>query len=241
MKYFYVILVGILISGCSKAPHIEFSGSTPGIDNGLISVKDIDGPVVFKTNIQSGKFQQEQKFDALAGYYILTVAKNGIGTVGAFDIYLESGSYNITTNHDKPFKYPDIRSTSKKANDLAAYYHVSDSVSNELIKKETQLTTQINSPQNKLQTPAAKADLIKQLEDAKAQESSLVLTGLGVFVAKYPDNEIASHIMSNMNYQVDAASCYKVYQKFSQADKNSPGGQQLERWLKYYMAKPLGK
>jgi len=240
MKYFFtVLLLAVLASGCTKKNQIEFTGTTPGINDGSLIIKNINDTIVCQTDIKAGKFSLSREW-ADAGYYYMTITKPGLGML-VFDVYLEPGSYTITTNAQKPYKYPDIQSTVKIQNELTAFYHLSDTVNERLQKNVRELTAQMNDPKTRTLPPAAYASLTAKLKDAQSQELKPGANALSEFTDKYPDNEIAPRIMLNMNYKDDPLTYYKIYRKLSPAVQNSGAGKTLKHWLDFYMDKPEGK
>ncbi len=240
MKYFFtVLLLAVLASGCTKKNQIEFTGTAPGITDGSFVIKDINDIVICQTDIKAGKFSLSREW-ADAGYYYMAITKPGMGTL-VFDVYLEPGSYTITTNDKQPYKYPDIQSTAKIQNELTAFYHLSDTVSERLHKNVRDLTAQMNDPKTKALPPSAYADLAAKLKDAQSQELNPGANTLSEFTDKYPDNEIAPRMILNMNYKDEPLTYYKIYQKLSPAVQNSGTGKTLKHWLDFYMAKPAGK
>jgi len=240
MKYFFtVLLLAVLASGCTKKNQVEFTGTATDINEGSFQIKNINDAVICQTNIKAGKFYLSQEW-ADAGYYYMAITKPGFGTQ-VFDVYLEPGSYTITTNVKQPYKYPDIQSTAKIQNELTAFYHLSDTVRERLHKNVSDLTAQMNDPKTKSLPPAAYASLAARFKDAQSQELQPGANALSEFTDKYPDNEIAPRMMLNMNYKDDPLTYYKIYQKLSPAVQNSGAGKTLKQWLDFYMAKPAGK
>jgi hypothetical protein len=229
MKYCFVLLFAFLFAGCNKTPYLELNGTTPGIDDGLFLIKDLNDSTVYGGNIKAGKFHLKEAFRG-SGYCYLSISQSGKKPLGIFDVYLEGGTYNITTNRDKPYLYPDIQSGSKKETELATYFHLVDSMTGTQQVKVRELTAQMNSSQTKLLSAAAYTALANKLQASQLKELSAT-NALAAFVNKYPDNEVASYIMSNMNYHDDPQAYYKVYQKFSATDKNSATGKELGNTL----------
>jgi len=159
----------------------------------------------------------------------MELGKTGVGSQG-FDVYLQPGKYTITANKSAN-RYPQIQSTSKKENDLNAFYHLFDEVTAQLFTNVDTLLKQSRDPKIKLLPAAVQAQLNTKLKAAQLRESGSGLLALWEYVMKYPDNEIGVHIMANMNYPEDPKAYYEVYKKFSDTDKNSPLGKSLEGFI----------
>jgi hypothetical protein len=228
MKYFYVLLAAILFTGCVNKTAIEFKGTAPDITDGKFTIRNADGLVLCTAPIKSGKFELTQDWKQ-PGYYFMEMGKTGVGSQG-FDVYLQPGKYLITVNKIAN-KYPQIQSTSKKENDLNAFYHLFDEVAAQLFTNVDTLLKQSRDPKTKLLPVADQAQLDTKLKAAQLRESRSGLLALWAYVLKNPDNEIGVHIMANMNYAEDPQAYYEVYKKFSDADKNSPLGKSLQGFL----------
>jgi hypothetical protein len=231
MKCFFAVIVALLFAGCAKNTQIDFTGTTPGINTGTFMIRDIrKDSIICQADIKSGKFDVSRKLN-YPGYYYMLITKPGIGTMG-YDVYLEAGQYTVITNRDKPYKYPDIQSTSKKQNELSAYYHLCDTVNDAIHKKVHDLSARIDTLKKSAAPANSYIDVINQLKAAQQQESEPGLIALSAFVDKYPDNEIAPRLMLlNNAYQADPRAYYKIYQKLGTATKNSSSGKELQYWL----------
>jgi hypothetical protein len=230
MKYFFAVLMASLLWGCTKIEHVEFTGITPGIDDGVFTIKTATDSTIIGENIHGGKFHTTKVLEH-PGYYSMGISK---GTESVFfDVYLEDGKYTITTDAANIHKYPQIQSSSKLQNELSAYHHMADSINATIVKTINELTTKVKDPKSSLLPTAAYNALVKKLSDAEHTELKSDVNVLAKFVAQYPDNRIALHIMLSMNYEDDPATYYKIYQKLNDADKNSDDGKELGDGLKH--------
>jgi hypothetical protein len=230
MKYFFAVLFVLLIAGCTKKSTIEFTGTTPGITDGEFMIKAIStDAVICKTQIKAGKFAISQEWKE-AGYYYMAIDSKAYGQ-SVFDVYLEPGTYTITTNKDQPFVYPEIRSSSERQMQLAEYYHLSDTINNPIHKKVSDLSAQMNDPKTKVLPPAAYAELDNNLKAARLEESHSGSNALAAFVSKYPDSEVGMHILVNIDYQSDPAAYYNIFKKMAPALRNSDKGRQIGEYL----------
>jgi Thioredoxin-like len=230
MKYTGVILMALVLSGCMYFySKIEITGTATGIDNGIAQIKDDAGKTVFDANIRSGKFHIREQALAKRGYYKLNYLTTGgkRPVYGPeFQLYLEPGTYTITSNPKGPDSYPIISSSSKIQNELSAWYPIADSIKQGIHARLTALVAIMNDP--KLCPMGAKLDTLgNQIKAAQNQEAGLTPTILAQFIAKYPQSEVVAHLMANTEYDSDPVANYKLYQKFSGAAKNSEDGQEI--------------
>lgn len=233
MKYTYLIFVVLLLAGCSHSQgDIELAGIANGVNFGNVSVNDLSNNIIYKTRIESGKFNFGKQFLQSSGYYKLIYTLSGAAT-RRVDVYLEPGTYTASMDQQKINNYPLITSSSKIQNQLSAYYAIADSVNAEARKKVIALNTKINGLKDQLLKPGEYTALAANLQtqELKANEVD-ELNIFNIFMKKYPDNDVAAHLMLQMDYQDDAVGNYKMFESFSSAAKNSDDGKELESRLK---------
>lgn len=233
MKYTCLIFIILLFTACSHSQgDIELAGIANGVNFGNVSVNDVSNITVYKTRIQSGKFTFGKQFLQSSGYYKLAYTLGGAATRHV-DIYLEPGTYTVSLDQQKINNYPLITSSSKRQNQLSAYYAIADSVNAEARKKVIALNTKINGLKDQLLKPGEYTVLAANLrtQELKANEVD-ELNIFNIFMKKYPDNEVAAHLMLQMDYQDDAVGYYKMFENFSSSAKNSNDGKELESKLK---------
>ena len=117
MKYFFVALLGMLVTGCTtKEARIA---AQPMILNGeMVSITDLVGTVVDSAVINDDQYRIKLAALKTPGYFTLSVQQDGHPR--DFEIYLENVKYII----DIPVKTTDylrIKTTSKTQNELSAY------------------------------------------------------------------------------------------------------------------------
>lgn len=232
MKYFYLVFIAVLFAGCNNSQgYIEIKGTANGINFGLIAITDQSNNL-FKTNIEAGKFNLGKQYLQASGYYKLTYS-TGNSKTRRVEIYLEPGTYAINIDQNNINNYPLITSSSKIQTQLSAYNAVADSIKGEARKRVVALNKRLHGLQDELLRPGQYSILVDsiQTEEFKANqvdESKIFNT----FISKYPDSDIAAHLMLKMNYQDDAVGYYKLFQKFSENAKSSDDGKELESKLK---------
>lgn len=225
MKYLYFFAFILLASSCNRTKFVEFTGTMPGIDNGAFVIKDAQGNIIVSETIFDGKFHTKNILQK-PGYYDLFIT----GDIEkdykkhVYDVYLEGGAYTISAEADKLYLYPTIKTESKTQNELSEYYteaaektHAADIT----VQNLTSLMYDKNSP---MVISGNTADLQKQLDQAQETFAKTQAVVLGDFVTKNPQNDVAAHILSEIDYKKEPVSYYKVFQKFSKAQQNTDDG-----------------
>lgn len=237
MKYIYALLTALLLTGCGylkNDTNIEFTGTAPAIKSGVVIIKDPSQKTVYGTNIKAGSFHIVSQPLEHTGYYTLEITDDSNKKEpNPVEIYLEPGKYNIEVKKAAAGKYPLISSSSKIQNELSAYYKLSDSLSYKKHHKADSLIAKLNSKNSYFLSPDAYNDLVKQVKEAQNQATISNADILAVFAKKYPQNEIAAHLMIGLNYENEAAAYYKTYQTLSPEVKNSPEGQEVGETLNH--------
>jgi hypothetical protein len=236
MQRIYCFSVLLLIFSCGYLNHdIEFSGSVPNITNGVVLIKDIEGKTVFGVPIQSGRFQIRKQLLQSLGYYTFEVANNDKTNERPllFDIYLEPGSYVIDVKSDK---YPIVKSQSKIQGDLSAYSAVADSVdfaNRNVHHEEDSLQALLNSnASGRLSRPAflALVEKLKAVQNKRIADISDA-DKIIAFNKKYPQNQVAAHLLDTKDYHYNPAAYYRAYQQLSNEQKNSDEGREVGQAL----------
>jgi hypothetical protein len=231
MKYISLIFLALLFVGCDRSQgDIEFTGTANGINTAVI--RDQANNNIFVADIQAGKLSITKRFLKASGYYKLMYSGTS-GSTRNVEIYLEPGSYTLNIDSAKINDYPKITSTSKIQTQLSAYYALADSLTGENRKKVVSLNSKLNSLKDTVLRPGEYTSMVDkfQTEELKANLFD-GLNALKVFMNRYPDNEIAAHIMLQMDYQDDPVAYTKIFEAASAAAKNSDEGKELEGKLK---------
>jgi peroxiredoxin len=225
MKYLYLLAIATLISSCNRTKFVEFTGDLNGVDNGAFVIKDADGNILMSENVLGGKFQSK-KLLPKAGYYnlFITASIEKDYKKYVYDVYLEEGNYTVKADADKLYLYPTITSTSKKQNELSEYYtpvsektHAADVA----LKNLQGLLSDKDSPA----AVSGNGDAMQaQIDQAQQDFDKIQPAALNDFATKNPQNEVAAHILSQIDYKKDPASYYAAYQKFSDAQKKTTDG-----------------
>jgi peroxiredoxin len=233
MKYVAFIFAALLFAACNRSQgDIEFTGTAPGVTGGKVVISDQANTKIYEADIANGKFAISKRFLLYSGYYKLLWSANG-GTTQKDEIYLQPGAYTIKLDTVKKNNYPLITSSSKIQNQLSAYYAIADSFKAVSRKTVVAINAQMQNVQNQVLHPGEYTSRINKMQDDELNANRVDnLAIFNTFMQKYPDNEIAAHLMLKADYQSDPVSFYKLFQKFSEAARNSDEGKQLDSTLK---------
>jgi hypothetical protein len=227
MKYTYIILFALLVTGCRKKSTIEFTGNTPGIKSGVFIVKTTGDSSIYGENIKDGKFAIGAKFFRTPGYYTLNITdNNNSDNHEPFEVYLEGGAYTIETEAGKLYKYPKITSSSKIQEQLSAFYTLSDKLGSDAQQEIKHLNNDLKTKSNSLSS-VAYSQLLNSLGVAENKTISNNITAFKEFVKQYPNSDVSAHLMAKLNYEDDPASYYTIYKTLSPAAKNSDEGKEI--------------
>lgn len=225
MKYIYFFAFLILASSCNRTKFVEFTGTMPGINNGAFVIKDAQGNIIVSEIINDGRFHTKNILQK-PGYYDLFIT----GDIEkdykkhVYDVYLEGGTYTISAEADKLYLYPTIKTESKIENELSEYYTEAAEKTHDADVAVQNITSLLYDKNSPAVAAGNVADLQKQLEQAQETFAKTQAVVLGDFVTKNPQNEVAAHILSGIDYKKDPASYYAVFQKFSSAQQNTADG-----------------
>jgi len=229
MKYTCILLFALLLSGCDYLYNeVEITGTTPGMDTGIVIIKDAAGKTVFGANIKNGKYEIRRQALVRKDYYKISFIKDQTKRVTreGYEIYLEPGAYSISTGRKGKSDYPIITSSSKTQNELSEYYPYADSIKRTK-SNAAELMEELNSPAAQRLPDKQYAALLAKVKAAQNLEGPVETTILNGFIAKYPKNEVIAHIMVNTDYDRDPLESYKIYQKLSDATKKTDDGQEI--------------
>lgn len=227
MKFPYLILFALLLAGCKKETSIEFSGSVPGLKNGVFIVKNLADSTVFGENIKDGKFSIPQKRLSHPGYYKLDItdADNNDGH-SAFEVYLEGGKYSVEATSGELFKYPKISSSSKIQEQLSSFYTMVDKLSAESQRQIVKINKKLKDDYAKL-SPDVYNNLLAKLQEAQTKLRDADAIVFKDFLKQYPQSEISAHLLSKMDYEGDPVSYYAIFKSLIPAAQNSEDGQDI--------------
>ncbi|WP_428330463.1 thioredoxin-like domain-containing protein [Mucilaginibacter sp.] len=227
MKYTYIALIAVLFCSCNRKGKIEFTGSTPGVKEGVFTVKTLTDSTIYGANIKNEKFALEPKQLSEPGYYKLDVSTSDTTDKhDPFEVYLEPGKYTIETEAGKLYQYPKITSPSKIQEQLSAFYTLSDKMSLATEQEAMELHKQIKTQSARLSTEAFNNLLYKVSETEKKMHDNNV-NAFKAFLKQYPQSEISTHLMSKLNYEDDPVSYYAIYQTLTPAAKNTDEGKEI--------------
>lgn len=227
MKPAYLLcLAALFLAGC-QFQNIEIAGTAPGMEGGVVSIIDLSNQTLFSANISSGKFELKQTLPA-PGYYTLSVLSGRFPH--DYEVYLEPGSY-VVDIPDKESDYLRIHTKSKTQSNLSIYYNFEDCVMNSYRQERAMWLAKLNDPKAKLLPAAEMNKIIDKVEIFRNREHGMHIAAMGMFIERYPQNDVVPHIITNMDYKTDAYPYYILYNKLSSKAKNTDEGKQIGRQL----------
>ena len=228
MKYLYFFALVLIISSCNRTKYVEFDGAITGISNGAFAIKDPQGNQVLSVLISDGKFHVKNMLPR-AGFYDMYITPDLEKDYKKklFEVYLEDGKYTITSDVDKLFQYPVIKSDSKIQNELTDYYTTaiadehavqvqSDSITDMLYGKNTPVV--VGSKEY--------LGLKKQLQSITDDALNVDAQTLNKYISKNPQNDIEAFVLAQINYKKDPETYSKIYAKFTNEQKHTEEGVQ---------------
>jgi len=227
MKYFSIVFIYLLFSGCVKKHEIEFTGTAPGIKNGVFIIKTEGDSTLYGENIKDGKFAVRKQLFKSPGYYLMDISDTeNKENHNSFEVYLEGGAYSVQASETGSYKYPKITSPSKIQEQLSAFYAISDKLSAAAEKEDKKLNAEIkNSPVS--MSKDAYVILVNKLGAVDAKMLANNVIALKEFLKQYPNSVIGAHLMSKMSYENDPASYYAIFQTLPVAVRSSEDGVEI--------------
>ncbi|RYD72044.1 MAG: hypothetical protein EOP53_22605, partial [Sphingobacteriales bacterium] len=229
MKYTFIVLAFFTLAGCHKAARIEINGTAQGISNGVFGIVDVVNKPVYGENIVKEKFALNQQLE-YAGFYMMKITnmKNTSDKHIPYEVYLEDGKYSVEVNGKDLTKYPKITTASKTQNELSAYYRLYDELVVDIKKQIKEETAFLKSSKAGNLESNDYLMRIEQLKDARKKEKEIEATLIEKFIEKYPQSEVAPHFIHNLDYKSDPLRYYKLFNKLTNAAKNTEEGKELQ-------------
>ncbi|MDB5086014.1 MAG: hypothetical protein JWR09_8 [Mucilaginibacter sp.] len=241
MKFPYIIILGLLITGCTKQAHIEFAGTATGIKNGVFIVKTLGDSAIFGENIKDGKFSIAKKILNHPGYYKMNITDaNNTDEHNPYEVYLEDGKYTIEAEAGNLYKYPKITSPSKIQEQLSVFYSLADNMSVEAMQQVKQINKELKDKYAGL-SPDAYNNLLGKLQQNEARIRDIDAIAFKQFLKQYPQSEISTHILSKLNYEGDPVNYYTIFKTLPLAAQNSEEGQEIGNKLSRLINLVTGK
>lgn len=224
MKPIYIIYALFLFAGCSHFRQgVEISGTAKGMDGDMVSILDLAYKTLNTTKVEDGKFQLE-KTTLDAGYYTFSIQQGN--NPHDFEIYLEPGKYTIDVPQ-RDGDYLVVKTNSKIQNNLSSYYNFEDSVMARFRDTTKAWNARLNDPKNKALPAVEFEKIIKGYKGAQDRELGAEIVIMNMYIDKYPQNDIIAHIITNMDYQKNPVGYNVVFQRLSQASKNTSDGKKV--------------
>jgi len=127
MKYFSLLFIAFLFASCTR-DGIEITGQTKGITDGTITLKDASGQTLAGINIKDSKFTIGKTHLDQPDYGTIVLSQPGKDDI-SFQLYLETGEYNVVFDKDALDKYPQVTTKSVIQNQLLAYIRLFEQMS----------------------------------------------------------------------------------------------------------------
>jgi len=226
MKYIFIFLFALLVTGCNRFKYVDITGNMPGIDNGIIVIKDVTGNSVCNANVFGGKFDKIHQFLPVAGYYDLFITPDITKDYKkhVYDIYLEPGTYTISIDTSQLDGYPVITSSSVMQNELSDYYKIANSKMDEAKAQIQKLKAQLLSKSGPVIYSDPYNKLLLEIDMDTKSLDNIQAEALADFVNIHPQNYVEAHILAGIDYKQNPEAFYQIYQKFTLAEKNSVDG-----------------
>ncbi|MGF7082854.1 TlpA family protein disulfide reductase [Mucilaginibacter sp. UYCu711] len=231
MKYFLLLLIASVFAGCT-GNDIEINGTADGITDATIILKDGSGQTISGVNIKGGTFHVPKTHLDYPGYGSLIFSRPGEDDL-SFELYLEPGLYTVKLDKAKLNSYPQVTSNSPIQNQLSDYKLLFEKMSWDANQKVKALEEKFQ--QAVRSTPGwgdSTTALSNRVETERKDLTDVSWRVLLAYINKYPQNDIAAHMMQSMSMDLNPTAYYNVYQKFSPAQKNSDEGKDIGERLK---------
>ncbi|MFD2872966.1 TlpA family protein disulfide reductase [Mucilaginibacter ximonensis] len=226
MKYFYLLLIALVFASCSNN-QLKITGTTDGLEEVTMSLKDGSGQTLTAVNAKDGRFELECNLNG-DDYGTLTLSRPGKPDI-ITDLYLEPGEYTVAYNSADVAtagqeKYPKIVSTSAIQNQLSAYHATYEHMAKVAGRKIRELDAKyVQERKSKIWDDSLTA-LATKTEKERTKLLDVGRMALADFVSKNPDNQIAVHIFQDLNYEADPVGYYVLFLQLSREQQKSEEG-----------------
>jgi hypothetical protein len=226
MKYIYLFFVVFTFAGCTGSS-IEITGIASGLTEGTVTLKDGEGEILSGVNIINGKFHIDKTWLKYSYYGTIMVSQAGKDGKD-FELYLEPSQYTIILDKNSLNYYPKITSNSNIQNQLSTYHQLYESMRDAAQQRQDALDEKYKIAVKSSKNWDNNTTIIaNQLQIAQVKTSNINPVVLAVYVDKYPENEIAAHIMHGLDFEGDPAGYYAIYKTFSPSQKNTDEGKEI--------------
>lgn len=233
MKFVIPICLILLLTACLKNKKIEFTGTSPGVKNGVFLIKNTDDSTVYGTNIKDGKFELHNLQLKYPGYYLMLITDNdSTGNRAPVEVYLEPGLYQITTELHKLYRYPQISSPSKTQQQISAYYKLTQQFIDDAFNESKKQKDDLKANESRLKNEDYKA-LVNNAVKSDLKLSNISFLALSKYAQTYPNSDISAHMMAKLDYTDDPVAYYNLFKTFSATAKNSDDGKELNDKLSH--------
>jgi len=231
MKYTYLLLAALVLAGCS-GNKVEITGTVAGIPDATLSIKDGSGQVLTAVNAKDGKFALESGGWSNPDYGALTLSRPGKSDVST-ELYFEPGTYTVNynkadlDNKEDQGRYPKITSTSVIQNQLSAYHKMYEADTADARQKMKALDASYQQARRSRMWDDSLTRMADKIEKERVKLEDLGLKTLTDFITKYPDNQIAVHVLQTLNFEGNPVGYYALFKKLRPEQQNSVDGKPI--------------
>lgn len=162
------------------------------------------------------------------GYYKLQVAAYNANPGKEFEIYIEPGNYTISI---KGNNYPLIISTAKIQQQLSAYHAIFDSIRHVTDRRSRKYNDQLRSNRANALSRQEYINLVNNVNSSDRERANSDYAALVQYIKRYPKSIATAHIMAGINYELDAARYYKIFNSLNYEARNTDDGKEISRKL----------
>jgi hypothetical protein len=231
MKHYYLIAAVLLITACNQPPKVELTVKAAGINSGAVIINQ-NNQELLTLPIKDGSASISQAFEA-PGYFNITVVDNSkpLSAKNDFEIYLENGSYTVDIKPDSKGSYPAITTTSQKQQQLSDYYKTENGIAGGLDHTIDSLLIYLDTREARALSPKAHTALTDKTRGYQIKRRKLEPEVLTAYIAKYPDNVVAAHVMAQQYLDEFPVEYNTVFKKLTEKAKSTDDGQKVTNKL----------
>lgn len=231
MKHYYLIAAVLLITACNQPPKVELTVKAAGINSGAVIINQ-NNQELLTLPIKDGSASISQAFEA-PGYFNITVVDNSkpLSAKNDFEIYLENGSYTVDIKPDSKGSYPAITTTSQKQQQLSDYYKTENGIAGALNHTIDSLLIYLDTREARALSPKAHTALTDKTRGYQIKRRKLEPEVLTAYIAKYPDNVVAAHVMAQQYLDEFPVEYNTVFKKLTEKAKSTDDGQKVTNKL----------
>nr|WP_067057477.1 hypothetical protein [Mucilaginibacter sp. L294] len=224
MKYYYLIVVALLFTACSKPPKVELTVKAAGITSGTVIINQ-NNQMLLSQNIKDGDATISKAFEA-PGYFNITVVDNNkpLSYRNSFEMYLENGSYTVNVKPASKGAYPSIVTASQTQLQLSDYYKTENDLAGALNHTIDSLITYLDTREARVLSKKAHTAFTDKTRGYQIERRKLEPEILNAYIAKHPDNVVAAHIMAQQYLDEYPVEYNSIFKKLTEKAKSTDDG-----------------